>query len=50
MLLTRAGSGSGPAAAPAANSLRQVFWQGALTNAHTPKVALFLLVLLTEFV
>lgn len=51
MLLTRADSGPAPvAAAQVANSLRQVFWQGALTNALNPKVALFFLAFLPQFV
>jgi len=38
------------AAASGAISLRQVFWQGALTNALNPKVALFFLAFLPQFV
>ena len=36
--------------ASGAVSLRQVFWQGALTNALNPKVALFFLAFLPQFV
>ncbi len=50
MLLARGG-----ATAKAANdakpvSLRQVFWQGALTNILNPKIALFFLAFLPQFV
>ena len=38
------------ATASGAVSLRQMFWQGALTNALNPKVALFFLAFLPQFV
>jgi threonine/homoserine/homoserine lactone efflux protein len=51
MLLSRAPKTPGeiPAKALPA-SLRQVFWQGALTNVLNPKVALFFLAFLPQFV
>jgi threonine/homoserine/homoserine lactone efflux protein len=50
MLLSRgetetAGQGSSPTV-----TLRQVFWQGALTNVLNPKIALFFLAFLPQFV
>jgi threonine/homoserine/homoserine lactone efflux protein len=49
MLLSRAAA-SDPASASGAVSLRQVFLQGALTNVLNPKVALFFLAFLPQFV
>jgi threonine/homoserine/homoserine lactone efflux protein len=51
MLLAQAPSPAADAATvPRATTLRQVFWQGALTNALNPKVALFFLAFLPQFV
>jgi threonine/homoserine/homoserine lactone efflux protein len=50
MLRARAPSLLPDAAAPRVLSLRQVFWQGVLTNALNPKVALFFLAFLPQFV
>ncbi|MDB5503876.1 MAG: Lysine exporter protein [Tardiphaga sp.] len=51
MLLANSPSPAPDAAgAPPALSLRQVFWQGVLTNALNPKVALFFLAFLPQFV
>src|SRR4051812_41667786 len=51
MLLSRPhGPADDAAAASVAIPLRQVFWQGALTNALNPKVALFFLAFLPQFV
>jgi threonine/homoserine/homoserine lactone efflux protein len=56
MLLSRPPAPAGDAAAdsgaisPHRISLRQVFWQGALTNVLNPKVALFFLAFLPQFV
>ena len=51
MLLSHAPAPAGDEApAGGAIPLRQVFWQGALTNALNPKVALFFLAVLPQFV
>ena len=51
MLLAQAPSpASDTTLVPPATTLRQVFWQGALTNALNPKVALFFLAFLPQFV
>ena len=51
MLLSRPGATAADAAAAGdAIPLRQVFWQGALTNVLNPKVALFFLAFLPQFV
>jgi threonine/homoserine/homoserine lactone efflux protein len=51
MLLSRRQQvGAGAASESGAISWRQVFWQGALTNVLNPKVALFFLAFLPQFV
>jgi threonine/homoserine/homoserine lactone efflux protein len=50
MLLSRPHPVADQAAAPAETSLSRVFWQGALTNILNPKVALFFLAFLPQFV
>ncbi|MGY3448203.1 LysE family translocator [Bradyrhizobium sp. USDA 4353] len=46
----QAGSGTSAAAATPPVALGQVFWQGALTNVLNPKVAMFFLAFLPQFV
>jgi threonine/homoserine/homoserine lactone efflux protein len=50
MLLSRPHPVADDAAAPAETSLSRVFWQGAFTNILNPKVALFFLAFLPQFV
>jgi threonine/homoserine/homoserine lactone efflux protein len=50
MLLTRTVSADAPARDEPLMSLAKVFWQGALTNVLNPKVALFFLAFLPQFV
>jgi threonine/homoserine/homoserine lactone efflux protein len=50
MLLSSAAPVAEAAAQEGTVSLRRVFWQGALTNALNPKVALFFLAFLPQFV
>jgi threonine/homoserine/homoserine lactone efflux protein len=50
MLLSRARPLAEPGLAGGESSLARVFWQGALTNALNPKVALFFLAFLPQFV
>lgn len=51
MLLTREGAPTGETSGEARTmSLSKVFWQGALTDALNPKVALFFLAFLPQFV
>ena len=50
MLRSRASRGPATPAARVPMRSRQVFWQGALTNALNPKVALFFLAFLPQFI
>ena len=50
MLRTRGAQAASAEAAPMQIESRQVFWQGAVTNALNPKVALFFLAFLPQFI
>lgn len=50
MLLTRRGASAAPMVALPATSLTRIFWQGFLTNALNPKVALFFLAFVPQFI
>lgn len=50
MLLVRRNDGNVPAAAAPARSLTTVFWQAAMTNVLNPKVILFFLAFIPQFV
>ncbi len=50
MILSRSSDDDKEAGVQQVMSLRQVFWQGVLTNALNPKVALFFLAFLPQFV
>ncbi|MGB3446509.1 MAG: LysE family translocator [Xanthobacteraceae bacterium] len=50
MVLAREGGASSEQLAVRPVTLRQVFWQGALTNILNPKIALFFLAFLPQFV
>jgi threonine/homoserine/homoserine lactone efflux protein len=50
MLLSRGETETAGQGSPPTVTLRQVFWQGALTNVLNPKIALFFLAFLPQFV